>query len=108
MIPIMLEAIINLSQVTRNMPPGRNGKQPTKGCVMRWILRGSRGPDGSLVRLEAVRLGGRWVTSEQALQRFVEALTPKLSEDPSPNPRTAAKRQRASEAAGRELEKLGM
>jgi hypothetical protein len=74
--------------------------------VFRWALKGCRAPDGTVVRLEALRLGGRWVTSHEAVQRFALALTPCL--EATPTPRSAGKRQKASERAGRELEKLGI
>ena len=38
--------------------------------IIRWITRGIGGE-----RLQAVRLGGRWVTSLEALDRFVARLT---------------------------------
>jgi hypothetical protein len=61
------------------------------------------------VRLEAVRLGNRWVTSREALQRFALALTPRLdSKADPPNVRTATNRQRASHKAATELEQYGI
>jgi hypothetical protein len=61
------------------------------------------------VRLEGLRLGSRWVTTRQALQRFAEALTPRLGGTGSaPAPRTEAKRRRASERAASELERAGI
>jgi hypothetical protein len=38
--------------------------------LMRWRTRGIQG-----IRLEAVRVGGHWMTSRQAIQRFVSAIT---------------------------------
>jgi hypothetical protein len=55
-----------------------------------------------------VRLGGRWVTSAEALARFAAALTPRLDDDPAPAPRSAQQRRQASERAERELEKAGI
>lgn len=44
-----------------------SGYRPDKSTMMRWIHRGIGG-----IKLEAVRLGGRkWVTSTQALNRFM-------------------------------------
>jgi hypothetical protein len=64
---------------------------------------------GEIVRLEAARLGSRWVTSREALQRFAERLTPQLSDKSvSPAPRTRTLRQRASERAGKRLEEVGI
>jgi len=42
------------------------------------------------------------------LQRFAERLTPRVDDEPMPAPRSPAARQRASERAARELEKLGI
>jgi len=61
------------------------------------------GPDGNRVRLEAVRCGGKWLTSREALERFTEAITPRFDPDACPAPRTATQRQRASERAGKRL-----
>ena len=74
----------------------------------RWIFRGAKDPAGNRVRLEAVRLGGRWITSRQALQRFSDALTPRLDGAPVPTPRPSGKRQRASEKAADQLSKIGI
>jgi excisionase family DNA binding protein len=49
--------------------------------VHRWITRGSNG-----VRLDAAKLGSCWRTSEQAIQRFSDRLTPKHESMPSPEP----------------------
>jgi hypothetical protein len=58
------------------------------------------------VRLEAVRVGSRWVTSLEALQRFADRLTPRLEVQPAPIPRTPTQRQKAAENAGKELDKI--
>jgi hypothetical protein len=48
------------------------------------------------------------MTSREALQRFCEALTPRLETPPTFAPHTPTARRRAAEKAGRELEKLGI
>lgn len=48
------------------------GRRPDKTTMYRWCLRGVRG-----VKLEHVRLGGRIITSRQAITRFIEARTKK-------------------------------
>ena len=57
------------------------------------------------MRLAAVRLGWKWVTTPEAVARFMAALTaaPPAAEDA---PRTPAAGNRAAEAAGKELERL--
>jgi hypothetical protein len=78
-------------------------------CVLRWVLTGTRALDGRVVRLEAIRLGGRWLTSIEALQRFAETLTPTFNEfGHAPAPRPPRKRQRASERAAKQLSKIGI
>jgi hypothetical protein len=86
--------------------PGRDGKPIHFSTVFRWVVKGVRGPAGERVRLDALRIGGRWVTSASALQRFAEALTPQL--DGGATPATPTQRQRAAERAGKELEALGI
>ena len=108
MIDLTRESALSLAQAADLLPPGRGGARPTLGCVLRWVLKGAKSPSGELVRLEAIRLGGRWLTSREALQRFAERLTPSLDSEPPPAPRTANQRRRASEVAARELEKMGV
>ena len=79
---IKLANSLSLPQAARRLPPGRNGRPVSTSTLVRWILHGLLGPDGEVVRLEAVRLGFRWVTDEAALQSFVERLTPRLTTSP--------------------------
>jgi hypothetical protein len=66
------------------------------------------GPDGRRVRLEACRIGGRWLTSEQALARWSERLTPRVDAEQAPAPHTPAQRAKASDRAARQLEEFGV
>jgi hypothetical protein len=105
MIDLSSESTLSLAQAARLLPAGRKGRPVTLSCVLRWVLRGAKAPDGKVVRLEALRLGGRWLTSREALQRFAERLTPQV-ESQSQLPRTPDQRQRASERAAKQLERL--
>lgn len=67
---------LGLAQAAALLPPGRNGRPVSPSTLVRWIVDGVAGPDGTLVRLEAIRLGGRWVTDEDAIRAFAERLTP--------------------------------
>jgi hypothetical protein len=102
------EALLPLARAAALVPPARNGHKTHISTLLRWILHGVRGPDGAVVRLEALRLGNRWMTSKEALQRFAERLTPRLDGDPVPTPRSPAKRQKADERAAKELDKIGI
>ncbi len=108
MIDLAAEMPIPLADACRLIPPGRGGKQTHLSTLLRWILKGVKGPDGAIVRLDAIRLGGRWVTSREAIQRFAEHLTPRVADEPGPAPRSPGRRHRASERAAKQLEKLGV
>src|SRR5262245_48800337 len=100
MIDVTGQDVLTLCQASRILPPGRNGAQPHLGTLLRWILKGARKSDGSLVRLEAIRFGNKWLTSRAAINKFCEELTPQLSDGqqptptPSVTPRTPGQRQR--------------
>jgi hypothetical protein len=108
MIDLQTEQTLSLSQAARLLPPGRRGRPVTLSCLLRWVLDGIDAPSGGRVRLEAARLGGRWVTSREALQRFAERLTPPFDGAPAPAPRSPVTRRRAAERAGEELGRLGI
>jgi hypothetical protein len=106
---LLNERLISLLDAARRLPPGRGGRPVSFSCVLRWITDGVPGPDGQRVRLEGVRVGGRWLTSEEALARWAERLTPRVQDlDPVRVPRTPAQRRRAAERAAIELEKAGI
>lgn len=108
MIDLAAEIPIPLAAAAKLIPPGRGGKKTHLSTVLRWILDGAPGPGGARIRLEALRLGGRWMTTREALQRFAERLTPRLDGDATTTSRTPGRRQRASDKATRELEKIGI
>jgi hypothetical protein len=71
MIDLIREKPLTFSQAARLIPSGMGDSGPAHvSTIYRWAQKGQDG-----VRLEAVRLGGRWVTSAEAIQRFVEAVT---------------------------------
>ena len=109
MIDLTTESTFPLAAATKWVHPARQGRRTHVSTLLRRILTGATAPDGSRVRLEAVRLGGRWMTSRQALQRFCERLTPRLDgQDAPPALRTESRRRRADERAAGELDRLGL
>src|SRR3712207_737163 len=109
MFDLTTESSIPLAAAAALVPPGRNGKKTHISTLLRWIRDGAKGPGGERVRLEAVRLGGRWLTTRGALQRFGEGLTPRHhSAGCRPPPRAAGQRSQACEEAGRELDRIGI
>jgi hypothetical protein len=110
MIDLSSETPLSLASAAKLIPPARSGKATHLSTLLRWILHGARGPAGETVRLEAIRIGSRWLTSREAIQRFVERLTPRLgaSDLPGSAPRGPGQRRRASDRAAAELEKAGI
>lgn len=109
MLDLTTEAPIPLAEAAKIVPPGRAGKKTHLSTLLRWIVHGAKDPAGNLIKLEALRLGGRWMTSREALQRFAERLTPPLDAVPRAEaPRPPSARSKAAERAGRELERIGI
>jgi hypothetical protein len=79
MIDMTKETLLSLPQAAALLPPGRAGRPVSKSTLIDWIDPGTKGPAGELVRLEAVRCGRRWLTSREALARFMARLTPDLT-----------------------------
>jgi hypothetical protein len=105
---LSIETPLPLKSATALVPPGRSGQRTHPSTLLRWIVRGAKAPSGDRVRLEAVRLGGKWVTSREAIQRFAEQLTPRFDSERLRAPRTPAQRRRADERADRELKENGL
>ena len=105
MIDLSSESLISLRQAARSLPPARRGRPVTLSCLLRWVLSGVQTPAGR-VCLEAIRLGGRWLTSREALQRFAERLTPERKDAPVVH-RSSAARGKASARAEAELQRRG-
>src|SRR5262249_46280993 len=99
--------LLSLAQAARRFPPYRLGRPVSPSTIWRWINDGVELPDGSIVRLDGVRVAGRWLTSAEAIVRFIEAQMPDLDKPRSPLP-TPTKRKKAAEKAGKRLEKLGI
>jgi hypothetical protein len=66
---------LSLPAAARLFPGHRGGAAVNPSTVFRWVTKGVRVAGGQLVRLEAVRVGCRWLTSRGAVSRFVAHLT---------------------------------
>jgi hypothetical protein len=97
---VLGETRIFLLDAPANLPVGPSGRRIHHSTCLRWVLRGVRG-----VRLEAVRLGGRWVTSLEALDRFALRVTATSSAPTPPSPATDRRRR---DKVAAELNKAGI
>lgn len=98
------EGKIGLAEAAKLFPTG-DGVHIHPATLTRWIHRGVRLRDGTIVRLEASRIGYRFHTSREAVARFLAALNPASA--PTSPTRTPQTRRAAAEAAGRRLEAVG-
>lgn len=92
---VLSEEVITLNEACETLPR-IDGWQPHISTLWRWALRGCSG-----VRLEHCRIGGRILTSHQALARFADNVAAarmaalKRDDDPGPTlPRSRSERQR--------------
>jgi hypothetical protein len=100
MIDLANETLLNLPDAARRIPPSRAGRPTHPATIFRLIQ--SR-------KLEGIRLGGRWVTSIEALQRYAERETlAALGEPVPPVPVQSKARRQAIERAEREAELMGI
>jgi hypothetical protein len=91
---LLTETIVYLGPATRLFPRDARGRAPSTSTLWRWRTRGVRG-----VRLESARLGGRVVSSLEAIRRFMRAVSeatrpPGTPAGPTPN--RAAEQARAT------------
>jgi hypothetical protein len=108
MIDLQNETPLGLAEAAAKLPPFRRGRPVTASCVLPWILSGVKLASGEVVKLEATRIGRRWITSAEALQRFADRQTPTLDRAPPATPPPPATRRRSSERAEKALAKLGI
>jgi hypothetical protein len=80
-IDLRSERALGLAEAARMLPPGRNGRPVHVSSLVRAI---TSGVDGH--RLEAIRIGRRWVTTVEAIQRWGEALAAGRVGGPSGTP----------------------
>jgi hypothetical protein len=106
-IDFMHEKLLPLAEAAKQVPPNRNGRPVHVSTLVRWIHHGVGG-----VRLEARRLGGRWVTTLEALDRFSQAQTdghPSATQAGPPARQGGGEgRRRRLERAERELKARGV
>jgi hypothetical protein len=101
------ESLLSMAQAARRFPPYRAGRPVNPSTIWRWCRQGVKVQGVGIVKLECVRLSGRWLTSEQAISRFVARQTP-TADQLTPTPRTTGQRRRASERAACELDRIGI
>ena len=102
------EKLIGLAAASKLLPGHRENSHIDSATVWRWITKGAKATGGKVVRLEACRVGSRWLTSAAAVTRFVTALTAAStsgSGEEGAVPASPAQRNRRAAAASAELDR---
>lgn len=86
------EKLILLTEAAKEIP-GKNGRLSIR-ALYRWIAKGVKG-----ARLETVKVGGRVMTSHEAVQRFIAATNQGREPTPACAIRSPAERERAAREA---------
>jgi len=69
------EQCYTLSAIRQFLPETSRGNKPHQSVVYRWVTRGLKARDGSVVKLECLICGGAICTSREAIERFFAELT---------------------------------
>jgi hypothetical protein len=98
------QEFLTLTEAAKLIPGRKEGERVSVGTVWRWSLRGLRNG----IKLKSVLIGGQRCTTRQWLQDFIEAINPSASSatQATATPRTPLQRERESERARQELERL--
>jgi|SRR5262245_44824259 len=99
--------LIGASAVAKRFRSRRRNGPVTSNCVFRWMRYGARLPDGRVVRLEHVRVVGRYLTTHAAVDRFILAQQDEPQADNAALPRSASARRRDSERMAKFLSDEG-
>lgn len=105
---------LTLAEAARRIP-----SKPHASAVWRWCRKGVKARNGNRIYLDHQRFGGKLFTTEDAIQRFVEAVTCADREhfetegtsvrqfQKRPRRRTEKQRQLAIDAAEKRLREAG-
>ena len=99
-IDLVHEEVITFAELARRLGRRRANRPTHVGTIHRWRLRGLNG-----VRLAAAKSGGIWVTTVQAHQRFVDAITQAASPEATP---PAGTPRASADQTDRDLDALGL
>jgi hypothetical protein len=108
-INLLTEDLIGLAALAARIKSHRRKGHVTAQCAWRWATVGVRCTDGTVAKLETVRLAGRFLTSWPAFLRFLEAQSGSApAQLPVVAHRSPRKRDRASARAAQDLASAGI
>src|SRR4051794_33944068 len=74
---LLTETVLSYREAVLGVLPSTEGRTIHVGTLHRWRMRGLDG-----VKLESLKIGGRWYTSLQALERFFNRLSGRAQAQP--------------------------
>lgn len=86
------------------LPGHRKGTGTHLSTLIRFCTSGKRTASGRLVKLRAVRLGSRWLTTDEWFDEFIAAFVAE-ADGPAPSAPTSAPR---TSAASAQLDAIGI
>lgn len=98
---------VSLAAAVRPLPAHRGSGRVNAATAYRWGTKGVKLPDGRVVKLAVARCGGRFLTTREAVSRFLRETTTAVCPQGAPALRSPAARTRASRAAEQELVRRG-
>jgi len=84
-----------LNQLRKAIPGSRGVGSIHLATTHRWAHRGIRRKDGTLVKLEVIRIGGTVMSSEAAIRRFLTAINETGDDSQQTSPTPSAKKRTA-------------
>jgi hypothetical protein len=99
--------LLTLSEIAKRIPGARGARRLHPATITRWILKGTKATDGSLVRLRATRVGYRWLVRAGDLEEFFRTLSAPVETTAVPTVRAPAARRKASDRAAAKLKEMG-
>src|SRR5262245_46235670 len=82
------------------IPGHRKNSRIHLTTLIRWATKGVAAASGARIRLRAVRVGTKWLTTDSRFDEFVSAITaPAIPATASPAVRSSAQRNRDSDTA---------
>jgi hypothetical protein len=99
--------LLTLGSIARRIPGARGAKRLHPATLARWIVKGTKATDGTVVRLAATRVGFRWLVRATDLDAFFERLSAPADAPPAPPAPSATARKKAVDAAAEALKRMG-
>jgi hypothetical protein len=99
---------MRVGQVARQVPSTKGEGTIHTTTVLKWIRRGVRLPDGTILRLRARKRPGGWMVNQSDLDEFLERYATAAAEERDLEVSVSARRQRELDRVDRRLKAHGL